>query len=362
MKLNIDLVKRIRKKRGFNVKDLAKDLGIAENTYYRWERGEFLPKQNDVRVLAELLTVDVSYISDLKSFKKYNDIYSQVEMNELFNKEDVPIEMQQGLYKLDNFFTALKSENKILKLENENFLQIIHESRIPSYIKSEKLTFIACNNSFAKLFGSKMKFMNHTNRDIFSQEESGILTSLERNILNTVQPIDNYKIKLFNNSYLFFGTRISDISKQVYIIASLIDIEFYERIISKYSAFDFVIDHLEGTIWTIKTKPYIHYELLSRRIEKIIGYPYNTIKDNPNKWRDIVYPEDLGILIPFNPLVKDEESYKKPYIYRIITADDKIKWIRERIYYDSKTDKFLGIIADITKEKEGKSSLPYFRE
>ncbi|MCP4178589.1 MAG: helix-turn-helix domain-containing protein [bacterium] len=352
MKLNIDLIKRIRRKRGLKVKELAKDLGITENSYYRWERGEFIPKQNDVRVLAELLMTDVSYISDLQSFKQYNDLYTQVEMNKLFNKEDVPIEMQESLIKLDNFFISLKNENKILKLQNSRLLEFYYKNRIASYYKDERLIFIGCNNSFEKLFGSKAMYISKTSRSIFAREEAEILTKLEREVLNTAQPIDYYKIKLFNNSYLFFGTKVTDIAKKAYIVGSLVDIESYERIISKYSTYGSILDHFEGAIWAIKTKPYIHYELLSRKIEKITGYPYDTIKDNPHKWRQIVHPEDLGKCIPFNLLVKEEEFYKKPYFYRIITAENKIKWIKERIYYEAKTDKFIGIIVDSTKEKE----------
>jgi transcriptional regulator with XRE-family HTH domain len=352
MKFYAEHAKEIRRLRSLKVSDLAMNLGITENTYYRWERNEFLPKSNDVRILAELLSVDVSYISDLQSFRKYDDIYEQIEMNELFNKEDIPVEMQKSLIKLDNFFTALKNENKILKFNNTRFMQIIHANRIASYVKDEDLVFTICNSGFLTLLGSKFKYINKTNRNIFTPEEADALTALERNILNTGQPIDNYKIKLFNNSYLFFGTKIINAAKKVNILASLIDIEYYEKIISKYNAFDFIIDRLQGAMWTIKLKPYIHYELLSHKIEKITGYPYNYFKDNPNKWRDIIYPGDLEKYISLNIFNKNETSHKNLYIYRIITADNKIKWIRERIYYDNISDRFCGVITDITKDKE----------
>jgi len=354
IKLNTVRIKQLRKKRNLSVNEISNFLCITPNTYYRWERGEFVPTPNDIRVLAHILLVNVTYISDLESINVYDDIYTNKEIGELFNKKQLPVETQETLLKLNSVLRTLKNENSALKFENKRMRNSFQELQIPMYIKNQHLVFVNSNNVFNNVFLKDNEYAGKKNRDLFSINESDTLTHLEANILKSNSAINNHKIVLNGNVYLFFATPIQGNSEgETYILANLIDIECYEKIITRYSMFEYIIEHSNIAMWIKKLAPSRHYEFYSKKIESIFGYPYSSIKDNPYKWREIVHPEDLGIRIPFDPLIKSSEP--KVYKYRITTSSEKIKWIQERIFFDSNSNRFIGMVTDITEELSEKN-------
>jgi transcriptional regulator with XRE-family HTH domain len=55
-------LKEIRNKRGLHQKDIADELGAAENTVSRWERGENRPDDQVIMYLAKYLGVTYAYL------------------------------------------------------------------------------------------------------------------------------------------------------------------------------------------------------------------------------------------------------------------------------------------------------------
>lgn len=50
-------LKRIRKQKGMTQKDLAERLNVFPTAYHRWESGEFLPQEDSISKIAQVLEI-----------------------------------------------------------------------------------------------------------------------------------------------------------------------------------------------------------------------------------------------------------------------------------------------------------------
>ncbi len=97
---------------------------------------------------------------------------------------------------------------------------------------------------------------------------------------------------------------------------------------------------------------------MSPRIEELTGYPPERFVDSKNFWMTDVHVDDRERVE-----VADDaaDASSAPYVeeYRLVTADDRVIWIRDEAVHFEATDErpahWIGLLVEITREKEAES-------
>ena len=86
-------VKEYRKEKGLSQKDLSALLGIRRQTISDWERGEFMPNQDNLKKLAQIFEVDIKELKkNLEvnlSLKQLREALKRLEQEYELTQEDV---------------------------------------------------------------------------------------------------------------------------------------------------------------------------------------------------------------------------------------------------------------------------------
>jgi PAS domain S-box-containing protein len=97
---------------------------------------------------------------------------------------------------------------------------------------------------------------------------------------------------------------------------------------------------------------------VSPRIETLTGYPPERFIELRDFWYSIVHPDDRQ-RVEADDIAADATG--SPYLaeYRLMTADDRIVWVRDEAVHvdasDGRPGHWIGLIVDITREREAES-------
>lgn len=122
-----------------------------------------------------------------------------------------------------------------------------------------------------------------------------------------------------------------------------------------------LVYNIPGMIYM--AKPDWTAEIISGSKE-ICGYSPEEFKSKRVNWTDIIHPNDKkNVFAQGNELTKKEKKIIQ--VYRIITKDKKIRWIKDRkisIFEKGKFKFIYGIVYDITSEKKAEEELIHLKE
>jgi PAS domain S-box-containing protein len=123
-----------------------------------------------------------------------------------------------------------------------------------------------------------------------------------------------------------------------------------------------IMSSLNETVWGI-TLPTYELEYVSNSVIELYGYPISEWKKNKNLWSDVIYFEDKERVLKENEkLFFTGETFSE---YRIITADNKIKWIynNTKVITDQNGIPILmtGIASDISERKKVENELKNYK-
>jgi PAS domain S-box-containing protein len=97
---------------------------------------------------------------------------------------------------------------------------------------------------------------------------------------------------------------------------------------------------------------------MSPRIEDLTGYPPDRFLASREFWFTLVHPDDLARVEAADELA-DATSSSYVEEYRMVTADDRVIWIRDEAVHVTATDErsghWIGLIVEITREKEAEA-------
>lgn len=68
--INISKVKQLMKEKGLKVQYVCDKLGASRYKMYDWERGKSTPSENEMEVLASILSTTVDYLTDKTDIKE----------------------------------------------------------------------------------------------------------------------------------------------------------------------------------------------------------------------------------------------------------------------------------------------------
>jgi PAS domain S-box-containing protein len=104
--------------------------------------------------------------------------------------------------------------------------------------------------------------------------------------------------------------------------------------------------------WDAQTR---RYTFVSQQAERILGYPLHQWLTENEFWVTHLHPEDKERMIAFREHLLRKRPKQASVDYRMVTADGRIVWLRERVTIvveSGKVTKLRGIAMDITEAKE----------
>lgn len=187
-----------------------------------------------------------------------------------------------------------------------------------------------------RLYASYPEFLERRERHVRTTETGeavGGITVLER-------PVGRrwfeYQLTRFGDGYVSSGRDVTD--RVVAETALKANEERLKDLVSGVDAIISLEDELTGEAW------------VSPQAERILGFPAERLAD-VRFWMSRVHPDDSSWVIP----IWDHETDEYELEYRILAADERIVWLRERITHQIDParglDRWLGIAVDITERK-----------
>lgn len=182
-------LRKIRKEKKITETELAKGLRKTRETISSWESGRYRPCDSDIRLMAQILNVSVSAISDLSEIKikpEETHDYSTLDT------KDLPSDAAKRLKNMYDSYLDMGAANARLRsnlLKYETFLQSIP---LMIYVKDKRLKYTYANDNFLNLIGkahSGTSISGVSSLDIFEFKEYSQLLDLEQQVLRTKQSI-----------------------------------------------------------------------------------------------------------------------------------------------------------------------------
>lgn len=126
----------------------------------------------------------------------------------------------------------------------------------------------------------------------------------------------------------------------------------HERLNDSESQFKELIESQAAAVWRSDANT-LKNTYISQQIEKMLGYSVRQWLQRPDFWLSLLHPDDLTWVPKYClQAIKKERNYELEY--RMIAADGRVVWIRDRVnlvFDKEKVTELVGFMIDITKEK-----------
>ena len=363
MKFNKENFKLIRKRKAISLKKITSQIGKSYRTLLAWEKGERNPGESDIRILAQLLDVSVSEISDLKDITTSDTPYYHHSLGALeqLHREfsgDLPLEKQTYLLNLRNELEQLTAEVKMLKIANNRQKLVIDSLHTFIYTKDTQLRFIDANVSFLSYLNIPLEeLIGKNNHELFASKDIEELFLIEKEVLFKGARIVDREITIPGSNGIKRGVlsvypAFNDDEKVTRIICSIKDISAFSAEQKRRKMMEFTINKLNDAVWITANKPVPHFLFVSNSMARIYGRPLDDFYRDHKLWLDLVHPDDRKRI---SDITKNKDNFPRRTQYRIILPDGSIRWVESSAYKN--TDQhynniIFGTIRDITKEKE----------
>ncbi|MBS3992614.1 MAG: PAS domain S-box protein [Bacteroidetes bacterium] len=173
-----------------------------------------------------------------------------------------------------------------------------------------------------------------------------------KNVMDTKKPISFEEY--YNDTNSWFLNRVFPNQEGVSIFFKNITDEKVAH--KKLEQAFTIINNSKTLLYTIKNDDDLNFEFISDNAKTVLGYTADEIYKNKIKFSDLVHPDDIDIVkTSIENYIKsgNRNSYFQP-IYRIITKDGTIKWIKDRVDFElnnkGKIISFNGVFEDFTEQ------------
>jgi len=356
--------------KSFNLYYYTSLIDKSPRTIGAWERGERKPSSSDIKIMAVVLAVDLSVISNVslhssgfKRDKLLNEVLStEDKLYDLFGSH-LNIEQKAFLYKVIGAYKNLEKTVELTKMENDIFKLIIDSIPLGIYTKDQFLRYKLANRAFSYATGSSINDINgKTDEQVLPKQLRQPISDIENRVLSTHKPIFYTNVIFDDLNYKrYFSVSVIPITTDKNSISMLIGCvsDVTERMNSEknYKLLEQVISNIASAIWVRYRKPVPRVIFLNNEIEKIFDRTINDIHNNLGFWINFIHPEDqLSVKKWSDNFFKDTSSIniEATKIYRIFTSSGKEKIIIDKRLKFINDDGELvdhGSIREITRER-----------
>ncbi|MGE5706885.1 MAG: ATP-binding protein, partial [Bacteroidota bacterium] len=113
-----------------------------------------------------------------------------------------------------------------------------------------------------------------------------------------------------------------------------------------------------GIVWEAEAPP-LRFTIVSKKAERLRGYPAEAWSEDPDFWRNHIHPDDRDWVTDYcaeSSRLRESHQFE----YRMIAADGRIIWLRDMVVVSATGDdsiKLQGIMVDITERKQAEGEL-----
>lgn len=119
-----------------------------------------------------------------------------------------------------------------------------------------------------------------------------------------------------------------------------------------------LVNSVDGIVWEGDPKT-LQFTFVSRKAEKLLGYPLERWLKEPDFWTNQLHPDDREWAVSAS-LKANRAGQDHEFEYRMIAADDRVVWLKDivtLITHEGVPIKSSGIMVDITAQKETEKAL-----
>ena len=344
-----DTFKIIRKSKKLTTEEVAAKAGIHRVTISNWERGKKFPSEKNVRLLAFVLEIPVSEISDLEDDHPVSDgdLSDMAESWQSFagiQQFDITDNFQKCITQLQKqhkeFINASVVMNSLLSAMHTIF-----------YVKDIRLKYITVNGSFLENVGLKTGF-SVTGKDdsvFFPAREGKENSDEDINVIRTGKSVkrEGYipgsrkkkwgiirKIPIFDTNNKIAG-----------VIATFVDITERRRTEKQRRILESSINKTDDMFWVgrfanDKTKD-LEYLFINDGVENVFGVTKDKYSDK--LWKECLHRDSRHIL---DIDLREVNEFPFEFEYKIVRSDGRIRKLREKIYKSG--DLYFGTDRDVT--------------
>jgi len=335
---------------------LGEKVGRSLKTIQRWEAGITEPPDFAIKQMAEVLSVPVSEISDIKLKENCSVKHSEAYLSYgkiIFDfSTKTESEKQKALFTQYQQLQIKQKEINYLNTLVESQKKIIESVDCLIFKKNRQFQYTYANKKFLAYFNipSINAIIGYKNIEIWQSFDIWKeFTALEQEVFRTGIPIEDYVISI--PKYIGEGS-IGLISiKPLYdsegnveeIVISIFDVTADSSIKEKFYYMESALDRIEQAISITKKSPKPHNIYVNDAFQRIYKCDKRTFYANPMKWMDfITFDEKQYVISKIND--SNELTYK------IVLDDNTVKWIKHRQYNTliNKEPIEFSVIEDIT--------------
>lgn len=359
-------LKKARVLRKLSQEKLGGLIGKTKKTICRWEAGFNEPSSYYIKLLANVLSIPLSELSDMPEQEKLLPyFYTQLDSLDkhtfdFSSKTDT--EKMELFIDMQNNLEMLSWENKYYKSIFTRNSDIVQALNLLVYEKDSKERFTFVNNYFFSYFNflNEKMVLGLRNQNIWKQKNSwDDLTKIETEVYSSGCKVLHRKVSIpkpFGPDGKGFAsvTPILDGNGKVEkIVGSIYELTGEEVLREKFFYIETILDNLEHVLWIVKLKPHRHYLYISKAVHSIYDVYAPEFYKNVNKWQNFILHEDR------KKVLFELQSGKTEQHYRIRTGNGQIKWIEHFTYItEINGEKFeFGVIKDITEIKNAREAL-----
>ena len=336
-----EILEKVLAEKKFTKSKLARLIGVTQPAVGAWIRGQRVPRERNVAMMAKALDIPVDEISNLK---KVADISEEVSgyfqgWGSSLNKNKT--ELEDPCIKAIKEIESIKSEQYRLRTVTRAFMSTMQSML---YVKSYYGKYIVANESYLKAIGLdvNINIIGKTDKDIMSMKVAATNDTQDMSIINTGKPLINKSVKFpFPNSKIKWcimtKVPLRDNDQNIVgMVASFADITEERKLRRQDEILNGAIRQCNvgiSVISIVSGKRKI--EFLNEAAEKIFGYGREEIKKDPLCWRKNVKDSDKYKIDEYlSDIMKPERSVSFFYI-NPLTGKEMYLWFESYRVKDS---------------------------
>ena len=354
MKFYPEKLKFYRKKERLSTSEFCKIANIGRTTLWKWENDKKLPTEAHIRMIAHVLNVSVSKISDLDEKQVAENALTGGIVDSWLSLAD-PDEKKRILME-EEFIAKIRQQQHELRQATIVIKSLLSSMQTLFYVKDTNLKYITANAAFLKnlSFKSGYRVSGKDDDDFFPVQEAKKNHKQDEEVLISGVPILKLEGYIPGSRKKKWGLIsklpvLDSTGKIAGIVCTAVDITKRKKNEEIRQLLENTLNNSLDVIWLREPPPSNKLIYVSESVASICGYPAKVFLDNKDFWQnECVHSDDRIQQIEY----RDSKSWPHIRKYRIIKPDGEIRWIESSIFYKNFIDqKCVGCIdRDITEQ------------
>ncbi|MCP4176571.1 MAG: PAS domain-containing protein [bacterium] len=318
----------LREEKMLSVTKFCRIAGISRTTLWHWEKGKKTPSRENIFLLASVLNVSVSEISDLPDSKPV----SQTDMHPLtksLNKLAKTSNLETTR-RVNHVVREIHSISKELNNASLIIKGMLNSLKSMFYVKDRDLKYIMVNNDFLKRMSlhSSYNVLGKSDSDFFTLREAEVNSHQDKKVLQTGVPMRNIeqyipgsrkqkiclvgKLPIYDNDNSIIG-----------VIGIFHDITEIKKSQQMLEILEHNINAMKDCIAVFSEQKLLY---LNSAAESVFEYPNSYFKkgNDFDLWlNSCVHPDDRERELSYSI----NKNWPEIDRYRIITPSGKVKWL-----------------------------------